>query len=104
MVLEFIGRLLRKRYYKGEKPRPRRPRLRRPRRQKTVFINPLEAQRLVIDGKEYLVREVLSVGPHEIVVRDIDGTIKNIKRVPQEPEPQPQGPQPHTERRQEGIV
>lgn len=37
-------------------------------------------KRIVVDGKEYLVKEILSIDDDKIVVLDIDNVVRVIKR------------------------
>ncbi len=50
------------------------------RRRGARWVNPLQVKRVLIDGQELLVREVLQITPDEIVVVDLDGTVKTIPR------------------------
>ena len=45
----------------------------------TSWVFPLNIKRVVIDGKEYWVRNVLSVSEDAMVVEELDGTIRTIR-------------------------
>ena len=55
-----------------------KPKLRRKRRR--VWVPVGDVIRLVVNGKEYLVKEILGVGENEIVVRDVDGSVKVLRK------------------------
>ncbi len=56
----------------------RRVRVRR--REGRRWVQPLGLKRILVDGKVYLVRRVLSITPTELVVVDHTGAVKTIPR------------------------
>lgn len=45
-----------------------------------VWESIAQVKRIIIDGVPYLVRDIISITPDEVVVIDLDGTMKTIKR------------------------
>ena len=47
---------------------------------KGMYLHPSGLKRVVVDGKEYLVKDILAIEKDRIVVELPDGTIKIVKR------------------------
>lgn len=87
-------------------PKPKKNVIRRAQRY-YLWVNPMEKppQRLVVDGREYLARRIVSMGDTEIIIEALDGTYQIIPRNKQQSQqsktqaPGPQGQEQAGEKR-----